>query len=288
MDPLPLPRHGQHGKLISPAAPSGWSLRLPHVKFERLERHGARRRVETWHFTYFTVRVFLIIPNGGIHGYTRWYTQLQWGWLMGLPHGCNWDNWQWDWIPQDLMYLDSRWVLFQVPSQSNKSFTKTHRQVPTQGFLKVPIFRFGSGYGCHKYEVYCKCPCLIVRFSPFKEPVRHFCLSDFLKPTVHRSLSSLSDPTSHSRDINLHHPRSMAAPWTVGAIRGISARKRPAKACYFTKRNRKNWGVHPENEEFLNIRATARKDQDFKNCSKDSNCCLWILTYVFVTLKLLK
>lgn len=70
MDPLPLPRHGQHGKLISPAAPSGWSLRLPHVKFERLERHGARRRVETWHFTYFTVRVFLIIPNGGIHGYT--------------------------------------------------------------------------------------------------------------------------------------------------------------------------------------------------------------------------
>jgi len=80
----------------------------------------------------------------------------------------------------------------------------------------------------------------------------------------------------------------MAAPWTVGAIRGISARKRPAKACYFTKRNRKNWGVHPENEEFLNIRATARKDQDFKNCSKDSNCCLWILTYVFVTLKLLK
>lgn len=121
-----------------------------------------------------------------------------------------------------------------------------------------------------------------MRFSPSKNlsATVCFCLSDFLKPTVHRSLSSLSDPTSHSRGINLHHPRSMAAPWTIGAIRGISARKRPAKACYFTKRNRKNWGVHPQNEEFLRKHQSARKkDQDFKNCSKGSNFCLWILTY---------
>jgi hypothetical protein len=100
MDPLPLPRHGQHGKLISPAAPSGWSLRKPpHVKVERLERHGARRRVETWHFTYFTVRVF----NNPKWGYTWVYRTPNHKPIVGMVDGFT----SWMQLGQLAMGLDT-------------------------------------------------------------------------------------------------------------------------------------------------------------------------------------